>query len=283
MSRELILQESIEELTPKLIAFNNEELKAIALEDVQKYKGIMYSDEQMKEAKEDRAKFKKVIDTLNNERLRIKKIYNAPLDKFTAQINEVIEIYENGRVEIDKQIKANEEATKKQKENILREYFREQIAEKGLATILTYEKIADPRWLNSTVSEKKAKAEIDEKISKIECDIGSIETLQSPDESMLKTIYFRTLNLAQTIMENEKLKAERAKIAEMDAKSDGSIGIEKSNNEDQVNHSLPEADEPKEERILSLILEVSGTESEMKGLLNYIKTNGISVKATKKN
>ena len=175
MATELILAKSIEELTPALIAFNNEDLMAYASRVVEKYSGRTYSDEEMKDAKEDRATIRKIVDSLNGERIRIKKIYNAPMDKFTAQINEVVDLLNAGLKGIDEQVKAKEKADKEKKEAILREYFMEIVGD--LAGCITYEQIADSRWLNATTTESKAKKEMEAKLEVVNNDVDVIKIL----------------------------------------------------------------------------------------------------------
>lgn len=279
MATELILAKSIEELTPALIAFNNEELMAYASRVVAKYSGRIYGEEEMKEAKSDRADIRKIIDMLNAERIRIKKIYNAPMDAFTDKINEVIGRLNDGVKEIDGQVKASEEAAKKQKYDELKAYFNEQAGE--LLSVITYEKIADVRWLNATVTEKKAKAEIDAKLEDINSAIEVIKGLDSENENILLTLYFRELNLTKALAENDRLNRERERAEELRRRREEAAKVVV---EEPVKVIEEKAEEPiqNEEKVFTVLLEVTGTSATMKGLMEYLKSNNIAVKAMKK-
>lgn len=286
MATELILAKSIEELTPALIAFNNEDLMAYASRVVEKYSGRTYSDEEMKDAKEDRATIRKIIDSLNGERIRIKKIYNAPMDKFTAQINEVVDLLNAGLKGIDEQVKAKEKADKEKKEAILREYFTEIVGD--LAGCIAYEQIADSRWLNATTTESKAKKEMEAKLEVVNNDVNVIKGLASEDEAALLSFYFRTLNLAKALQENERLKRDRQIALEYQRRREEAMAKTVVEQLLVKSESVPPAVTEKEEKTeeikkeFTVILEVTGTPEAMKKLLDYIKENKIACKAMKK-
>ena len=71
---ELILTTPIEDLTPKLIGFNNEEIISQLKPQLEKYKNNIYTEEDIPNAKADRANLNKLKDAVDNERKRIKKL-----------------------------------------------------------------------------------------------------------------------------------------------------------------------------------------------------------------
>jgi len=86
---ELILKDDVSKLIPAMIAWNNKELMAQVNEILPRYLNAEYGDD-ISQAKEDRTALNNFIKTLNSKRLEIKKVYTAPLDKFTEEVNEVI-------------------------------------------------------------------------------------------------------------------------------------------------------------------------------------------------
>lgn len=300
MATELILTKSIEELTPALIGFNNEELMGYASRVVEKYSGRAYSDDQMQDAKDDRASIRRIMEALNSERIRIKKIYNAPMDKFAMQINQVVDLLGEALNNIDVQVKAKEAADKEKKNEALKAYFEELIGDLG--SYITYEQIADPKWLNATVKEKKAQADIVAKITEINESIEVIKGLSSEDEEDLLAIYFRTLKLGQALAENEVRKKERERALEFkrvrEAQQAAAIKMQEEKTvtlpfietpaekkEEKLLETVKETvEQPKEQpkNVFTIVLEVTGTPETMKGLMEYIKANNIAVKAMKK-
>ena len=72
---------------PEKITFNYEELKEELQEKAHTYEVIVYDEEQIKEAKADRAKLNNLKKTLNDERIRREKEYMIPFNDFKAKIN----------------------------------------------------------------------------------------------------------------------------------------------------------------------------------------------------
>ena len=98
--------------TPEQITFNYDELKQELTEKMAFYETLVYTDEQVKDAKADRASLNKLKKALNDERLRQEREYMKPFDTFKAQINEIIGIIDKPVALIDKQVKDFEEKKK---------------------------------------------------------------------------------------------------------------------------------------------------------------------------
>lgn len=87
---ELVLSTPIEQLAPKLIAWNNAELLAQVNKSLENYKGKVYDENSIAEAKTDRAALNNFVKSLDSERIRIGKVYAAPYEKFKKEVDEVI-------------------------------------------------------------------------------------------------------------------------------------------------------------------------------------------------
>ena len=97
----LILKSPVEELIPKMIAWNNAELLARVEATLEQYKGVTYDDSQIATAKADRAQLNAFCKALNDERIRIGKVYNAPYEKFKGEVDEVLQKVKGTVAEID--------------------------------------------------------------------------------------------------------------------------------------------------------------------------------------
>ena len=100
---------------PEQILFNYEELKAELTEKVQHYETLVYTDDQIKEAKADRATLNKLKKALSDERIRREREYMQPFNEFKSRINEIISIIDKPVAVIDKQIKEYEDTKKQEK------------------------------------------------------------------------------------------------------------------------------------------------------------------------
>ena len=70
---------------PEKILFNYDELKQDLLEKVSMYETLVYTDDQIKDAKADKAALNKLKKALNDERIRLEKEYMGPFNEFKAK------------------------------------------------------------------------------------------------------------------------------------------------------------------------------------------------------
>ena len=99
----------------KIIEFNYEELKNWITEQVEQYKGLAYTDETIKNAKEDRAKLNKFKESIDNARKDVKKRYLEPYNQFEDKVKTLLALIEEPTKAIDQQVKAYEEQKKAEK------------------------------------------------------------------------------------------------------------------------------------------------------------------------
>lgn len=138
---------------PENVGFNYEELKTALTEKVHIYKTMVYGEDQIKQAKADRAELNKLDKALNEERIRLEKEYMVPFNAFKAQINDLREIIKSAIVTSDNAIKDHEKCKKEEKREAIKELF----AEQGFPEYITLEKIFDENWLNSSCSMGRVK------------------------------------------------------------------------------------------------------------------------------
>lgn len=187
---------------PEGIEWNYEELKNELQERVKTYETLVYTEDQIKEAKADRTNLNKLKKALNDERIRRQKEYMAPFDAFKAQVDEVIRLIDRPAALIDKQVKEYEEARKAEKEKQIRDYLGGYELPFGIDA----QRLFDPKMLNATVSLQKAKDEIAAKVRKIcmEADIlGNMTEYQT--EAI--AAYVRTLDLGEATRAQQEAKA----------------------------------------------------------------------------
>lgn len=259
----LILKTPVEELIPKMLAWNNSELLAQVEEKLKHYENVSYDDSTIDIAKKDRAQLNAFCKALNDERIRIGKVYSSPYDKFKSEVDGVINRVKEVSEKISTQVQAYELKKQEEKQQAVIEYFKETIGE--FSGLIPYEKVHQERWLNVSVSMKSIKADIDTIVSNARAAVVAIEALKSEDEETLKAFYFRTLNLSEALMENERLKQERTKIAELKPKQ------EEEKPEEKVNAS----------NIQIVKFQVEGTIEQLKQLQHFLRENQIKFTAIK--
>lgn len=191
----------IEPITmPEVIEFNFEELKEQVTKKVAMYKNLVYTDDQVKEAKADRASLNKFVKTLSDERIRVKKQCLKPYEEFESKINELTAIVNEPIQLIDKQVKEYEEKQKAEKLESIKELF-ETI---GFQSFVKLENIFDQKWLNAGTSMKKIEDFMNEKKFQIGNDVLAINRLPEFSFEAMET-YKQTLDLSKAIQEGQRL------------------------------------------------------------------------------
>lgn len=197
----------------KKIDWNKEQFKEKVAAKTEEYRGLVYTEETMKTAKEDRAELNKMKNDISDIRKEVKKAIMEPYTQFENEVKEVTALIDEPIAMIDAQIKEYEERVKNEKKQQLETHFNEVVAE--LNGILTFDKIFDSKWLNVSTSLKKAKEEIDNQIEVVRMGLRSIDNLcEEKYHTVLKDFYTRTLNITKTMDEYSRLREMDRKLEE---------------------------------------------------------------------
>lgn len=158
---------------PEQITFNYEELKQELTEKVSMYETLVYTDEQIKEAKVDKASLNKLKKALNDERIRREKEYMQPFNDFKAKINEIIDIIDKPVALIDKQVKEYEIKQKQEKKEQIKELWSEMDVPEGLLL----EDVFEDRMLNVSYGMNHVKQKMLDDIKRYNRDMETLAAL----------------------------------------------------------------------------------------------------------
>lgn len=139
----------------KHIDWNFEELKKEVTEKANVYKSLVYTDENIKEAKADRATLNKFSKALNDGKKDVKKMMLEPYSVFEGQVKELIAIVDEANANIDSQVKAYDQ--KKREEKLIKVeeiYDRTFASAEELKEILTFKRVFKESYLNVTTTLK---------------------------------------------------------------------------------------------------------------------------------
>lgn len=209
--------EIIYEEEPKLpeIRFNFEELRAEIMLAVNKYETLVYSEDELKDAKKDRATLNKLRTALADECKRRKAEYLAPYEAFKSKVDELTAIIDKPIAAIDKQLKEADEKRRNDKRLEIGAYWTQ--AEKPAELEwLTLPRIFDEKWLNSTVPMRAIQDEIDGWIYRIATEMQTIASLPDFAFEALE-VYKQTLDLNKAIGEGKRLADIQKRKAEAEA------------------------------------------------------------------
>lgn len=204
------------------IQWNKEELEAAVRAKIAGYENVVYTEENIKAAKNDRAELNKLIKAIEERRKQVKNIINEPYAVFEAELKEITALINEPVALIDQQVKAFEEKQKKEKKAAIKATYDENIGD--LTEVLPFEKIFDSRYLNQTYKLATAQKEIVDKIDTVKTDLETIDSLDSKYKLNAKDVYIKTLDLSKALAENkrladleEKLEADKRRKAEEEA------------------------------------------------------------------
>ena len=203
------------------VKWNYDELKAQLVAALESYKGRIYTEETISEAKKDRASLNKLASAIDTRRKEMKARYLAPYEEFEAQAVELTGLVKQQAAEIDAQVKAFDEARKTEKLEHIRTMYAAVMGD--LAALVPYERLHNPRWLNVTFSISSIEEEIVEKAEDIRAALASIDGLGLADDmaAQVKHVYLERLDLAAALAERDRIEREREFLAAYEATTKG--------------------------------------------------------------
>lgn len=196
----------------KEISFNHDEIKAELELRLDKYKGLVYTEDSIKEAKTDRATLNKFKDAIETRRKEIKKQCLKPYDEFEAKIKEIVAMIDSPILAIDGQVKAFEQAKKDEKLAAIKQFYADNIG--GLADLISFDRIYNPRWMNATYKKATIQEEITNLFNQVDGDLGIIAELKSEYELQIKDTYLKSFDLSAALQEKTRLEEQEARLAE---------------------------------------------------------------------
>lgn len=260
----------------KAIEWNYDELKAELSQKLEDYKGLVYTEEQMKEAKADRAKLNALATAIDSKRKEIKKQCLQPYEAFEAQIKDLLALIKEPVSLIDTQIKDFEEEKKKKKLEEVKELFEKLKAEAGEGLeFISFEQIFEDKFLNASTSLKQVETVINNVFNSVKCNLKTIAELK--DYTFEATeVYKETLNLS-TALEKAKYMvdmAERKKVEEEKREQEKSEEIKEVAPDPQQEAEEPATDVKREWTKFEAYLSTE----EAKMLASWLKLNNIKIR-----
>ncbi len=245
-------------------------------------------------AKSDKAILTKVKETISDKRKEVIAKWNEPLNAFLDEMKGLEKDVSNAYDGLNDIVKQAEKAEKEKKRKEIETYWHTL----GVS-IVTLDRIFNPKWLNKTFSMNDVMKEVEEKVEKIMNDFSVINLNKDEDTEILRSIYLETLDLNAALEKNKQLKANREKVRiEAEKENAEKIAILTENSEIQAEfaenpqkmaENVQKTEENAEKTaelksnpaendssIYRYRIEVSGTREQLLALRAYIDKNKIS-------
>lgn len=185
------------------IDWNFEELKQEITKKADDYMNLVYSNDQIREAKKDRASLRKFVTALEDKRKEIKKQVMIPYSDFEVKEKELVAIVNKAVANIDGQVKDYEEQLRKDKLAKVKEIYMESVGD--LDRTIPFEKIFRNSWLNASTTLKSIREEINEITAKVDADLKVINADTSPYIFETKEEYLKNFDLSAAMTKKQQL------------------------------------------------------------------------------
>lgn len=271
------LELSISELTLGSLTTNALQLRDYVGEVVKRYDADNYSDDNIDQAKADKALLNKAAKELNDKRIKLEREWAQPFQEFKGIITETCQMLTQASSKIDKVVGEVEWKAKEAKRTMIHELWER----KGV-TLFPLSKIWDEKWLNKTKRLPAVEKEIGEKLLKVEADLDSFDALDEEDREVARAYYLdcfdlqRSLAYARVMRENkEKLKAEEQARRQAEVEAQATRAAYVAPTAEPATTTEDEAPEVAIPEILERTMVVRGTREQLIALADFMKSEGI--------
>lgn len=252
---------------------------------IQKYDGLIFTDEEIPEAKKRMADLNRLKKNIEDKRKEIKKEIAEPYMQFEAQIKPIVQRIDEVRGKIDIQVKDYERIRDEKKQKEIQDWWAAN-GTKGVSIQLVW----DPRYLNVTftmdqvIQDLKAKKEkITENLALI-CNMAKDNPVQA--DFMIED-FTKHLSVQQALenwqkLEDARIRAEQIKAEREAARiaAEQARAAESAKDPEPAPAIQPERPAPQPQqasRHWSITFRVEGSHEDMVALGNYmnsLKPNG---------
>lgn len=262
------------------VEWNYDAVKAWLEQGLEAYKGRIYTEQTVTEAKKDRANLNKLAEAIDSKRREVKTMYLRPVEEFEAQAKELAGMVKAQSAEIDAQVKAFEQLRKDEKlEKIKAEIYAPMIGK--LAGLVPYERLHNPKWLNVTTHMNTVAEELSRQVEKITAGFAAIEALGLDEvlTAQVNDVFLRSFDLAAAIAEKERLIKQQEELERIKA---AQSAPQEEAPQEAVLEEAPETpapacttEETTSEQLLTVTFRIHVTPTKLRLLGDFMKANGI--------
>lgn len=185
--------------TKNEIQDNFDEVKNNLQAQLSAYKGIAFTEDTKKDAKETVANLRKDKKALQDKVKAFKSEYMKPFEEFNAKAMELIGLYDEPIDYINEQVAEFEEKRREEKRQQIQDIYYELVPEEEWQAVIPLTKIANPKWENATATAKSIKEEIMNYKENAKDAYSAIKAMHSDKEAEALAMYNRTLHLPECI------------------------------------------------------------------------------------
>ena len=188
------------------------EAKEYALQLKEYYSTLVFNDEQISEAKEERASINKIVKKIADYRKDIVAEFKKTIETFETTAKETEKILKETADFVDVQVKNFENKEKEIRKANAKKIYDTNIEE--LKELVSFEKLFNDKWLNKgSWKEDNTSPIIENEIieirEKVRNGLKAIEELHSEFELELKNTFLQDFDLTKAIFKNNQLQEQK--------------------------------------------------------------------------
>lgn len=254
---------------------NINEAKEYALELKKYYETLVFDEEQLDEAKKERASINKIVKNVSDYRKSIVAEFKKPIVEFENIAKETEKILKETSEFVDVQVKNFESKEKETRKENAQKIYEANIEE--LKDVIPFEKIFNDKWLNKgTWKEDNTSPLIEKEIieirEKVKSSLKAIEELNSEFELEVKSTFLQNFDLSEAIFKNNQLKEQKEKLTKAEEQK------EIIKNEKIENMLKEEIKEDVSDPIFTYTLKITAPLSKQVKLREFLELNNMKFK-----
>ncbi|KRM79493.1 hypothetical protein FC84_GL001674 [Lapidilactobacillus dextrinicus DSM 20335] len=298
MANEIMLERPVDlDFQPAKLEFTNyEELKALVEKYADRYKNLVFTRENKSSAIKARTELLSIVNAIESNRKNVKQVYNKPLNEFEQQIKELTGSINEPLNQIRSGLKEIDDNEKQERQDVLNRILSKLVESKSI----TLDDVQiDAKWLNKgnwndklrpitklqaeleqAVDEAvkvKQQRETDLKILTEFCKAKDIDPVGWVSQLDFKSVT-EVMDLINTDVERKR------KIAEGQAAKQQEFEQQKAQQEAVVEEAADSEETPiPDDPLITDVIQVTGTLSQLNGLNKYLVEHGIQVAMVNEN
>lgn len=182
------------------VLWNEEEIQKNLDEMLASYQGRTYTEDEIKNAKADRAAVNKIDKQLADAKKRVVDMYRDPVAEFSAKIDAMRQQTQAISAAIDQQVKHVEDARKADKRVLFEGVYDGMIGD-DLRPLIAFDKLLDPKWLNASTTLAPARQELMARIETCRAELDTLRSTCGDDFEAVERVYLNNLSIREAMAE----------------------------------------------------------------------------------
>ena len=185
------------------IEWNYEKYRAWLLEETEKYKHIVYTEDNIAEAKADQVVLNKLYDQIEAAKRDVKKAYSVEVVKFESQVKDLLAIITDAKTNCHNALEDHDKKLKDEKMQFIRDKYAEIFGD--MVNVVPLTTIFNEKWLNASYKEKEVENDLKSNLINIKEGLAVLDRMTTPFKTEVKRVFFETLNLQEAMKVNDRL------------------------------------------------------------------------------